>query len=155
MRFDRSKFLTSGVLTAVFGVVAYVIATEDLFTDSPEVQDFVDEFSPLLILVAPVLVIAGIVMVVVGLASSKNEPKSPVDDAALEARTREITESEDLGWTAAYRRAKNETPRPRPEPQQDSPDLQDRLRELKQLHDDGLIDAEEYQRKQRTLLDGL
>jgi hypothetical protein len=155
MKFDRSKFLTSGVLAAVFGVVAYLIATEDVFGDIPEVQDLVDEFSPLLILVAPVLVIAGIVMIVVGLASSKDDRKSAAADKALELRTRKIMRTEGLDWKAAYRQAKSEAPRPRPEPAQDSPDLEHRLRELKQLHDDGLIDADEYRRKQRTLLDGL
>jgi hypothetical protein len=128
-----------------------VVAVADGFAESP----LVDEFSPLLLLVSPIMVVGGIVMIILGLASSRDEPASSVDDAALEARTREIMESEGSGWTAAWHRAKNETPRPPSEPEQDSPDLERRLRELKQLHDDGLINTEEYQREQRTLLDGL
>jgi hypothetical protein len=157
MRFDRSKFWQSGLLTAVLGVVAYVIAVEDVFPNSPELQDLADSFSPMLIVISPVLVVAGIVMFVVGLASSKDEPRTAVADAELDARTREIMEAEGLGWTAAWHRARKEEPKATvsPEPEQEPRDLEHRLRELKQLHDNGLIDTEEYQRKQRTLLDGL
>jgi hypothetical protein len=156
VRFDRSKFLQNGLLTAAFGIVAFVAAVyaEEFLAETLVPREVSDLLSPILILVSPVLVIAGIVMIVVGLAA-EDEPRPPVDDAALQARTREIMESEGLGWTAAWHRAKNETPRPPSEPAQDSPDLEHRLRELKRLHDDGLIDTEEYQRKQRTLLDGL
>ena len=159
VRFDRGRFLTIGWVALALGVFAVLASTEEFadgFTeDVPELRELFDSFSPLLLLLAPVFIVAGIVMLIVGFASSKDEPKSAVDDAALDARTRQIMESEGLGWTAAWHRAKNETPQPPPEPAQDSPDLEHRLRELKQLHDDGLIDTDEYQRKQRTLLDGL
>ncbi len=151
VKFNRSIIFQSGVIAAMFGVVAYVVATQADLAGS----EVLDEFSPLLFLVSPILVVAGIVMIVVGLAANKDEPRLPVDDVALQERTREIMESEGLGLTAAWHRANNETSRPSPRPAQDSPDLEGRLRELKQLHDDGLIDAKEYQRKQRSLLDGL
>jgi hypothetical protein len=159
MKFDRDRFLQGGGLTlgsGVFGLVL-VFGGDDLVPEIPVIGELIDELSPLILLVAPLLVVVGIVMIILGLTSAKDEPRSAVADAELDARTREIMETDGLRWTAAWHRARKEEPKASalPEPEQEPRDLEHRLRELKQLHDNGLIETEEYQRKQRLLLDGL
>jgi uncharacterized membrane protein len=164
MKFDRERFLTGGAVTLTLGIFGFVIVyggdeIGDEIEGIPLYGDLIELLSPILALVSPVLAIIGIVMVVLALASGKDvESASGADDSQVESRAREIMESEGVNWKAAWRRARMEMSsrsEPSQEQKQGSYDLETKLAELKRLHDNGLLDTEEYQRKQRQLLDKL
>lgn len=62
---------------------------------------------------------------------------------------------EDDGLEATCLAANLRGPRPQPEAGSGSRSTASRLRELQQLHDDGLVNEDEYQERRRAILDSL
>ena len=156
---DRGKLQKAGVVALVVGlagIALLVVDTEQTTTEGVVV------FAVVLV-VSPILVLVGISSFVFAWLTDPG-PKRNAPKSELEVRTQEIVDGAGISWRAAWKLAEaegadrnvpaHEDLEP-PMPDATATDIEERLRELKRLRDAGLIDIDEYQRKQRSLLDGL
>lgn len=159
---DRKKLQTFGSVALVGGVAAFLLAVLD--EPSASEDGFTQALRAIFLIVGAMVAFVGVVMLALSFFADDSERTTP-EGVWVENRTREIMEAEGIKWRQAFARASAE---PVPDPPLDveaatraassaatGTDIEGRLRELKRLHDQGLIETDEYRRKRQSLIEQL